>query len=540
MEKAGQVIIELERYDTEKNDCALSELLMKATSDVILLVTADGRIVGANQAASNTYGHAHEELLGMTIYQLREPSTRGAVRRQLQQAVEQGIAFETVHRRKDGSTFIAEVCSRAGIIGEKRIVVSIIRDITLRKKNESTLRRTNRALKTLAGITQAIVRNKEEQALLQDVCQILVAEGEYQLAWAGMVDDKERITPVAFSGETVGYSISPQITWEDMEYWQNLLDRALEKKAPVVFDRLRPGEGVGCMTECSVQAGCEPVVLLPVVVGGVSVALLVLYGMPNEMFDSEEITLLTRLADNVSYAVFALRTHAAAKTARDLNRLARLDLVGQMAASIGHEVRNPMTTVRGFLQMLSAKDTNVTNREYYRLMLDELGRANHIISEFLFLARNKRTRKIRTTLNVIIQALEPLMQAEAAKLGHKIVYEVQEIPNLLLDESEMRHLILNLIKNGLEAMAQPGTVRVRTFVKNNTVCMEIVDQGGKIPGTVLEKLGTPFFTTKDCGTGLGLAICYSIAFRHNAVLDIKPSAAGTTVRVVFPACDCTG
>lgn len=541
MEETGRVVIELERFDTEKNEyCALSELLMKAASDVILLVTPGGEIIGANQAACKTYGYTHEELLDMTIYQLREVTTRRAVRQQLQQAVELGISFETVHKRKDGSTFIAEVHSRAGTIGGKQILVSIVRDITLRKKTDTKLQRTNRALKTLAEITQVVVRNKEEHALLQDVCQTLVEEGEYQLAWAGLTDDGELITPVAFAGDFAGFSQSSQSTWEDMELWQSLIQRALKERAPIVFDRLRPGEDVVCVSEYSFRSDCELAVALPLVVGGAAVAILVLYGVPNEMFDDDEIALLSRLADNISHALFALRTHAAAKTARDLGRLARLDLVGQMAASIGHEVRNPMTTVKGFLQMMAARDTNKTNCEYYRLMLDELGRANHIISEFLFLARNKRTRKTKTSLNDIIQALELLVQAEAVKLGHTISYELHEIPKLILDESEMRQLIINLIKNALEAMDQPGTVRVRTFIKNNTVCMEVIDQGGQIPAHVLEKLGTPFFTTKDCGTGLGLAVCYSIAFRHNAVLDIKTAAAGTTVLVVFPAGDCTG
>jgi len=102
-----------------------------------------------------------------------------------------------------------------------------------------------------------------------------------------------------------------------------------------------------------------------------------------------------------------------------------------------------------------------------------------------------------------------------------------------LDEREIRQLILNLVRNGMEAMPENRLLNIGTFVKNNEVVLEICDQGSGIDPQVMDRLGTPFVTTKDEGTGLGLPVCYSIAARHNAAIDVKTSSHGTTFLVCF-------
>ena len=103
---------------------------------------------------------------------------------------------------------------------------------------------------------------------------------------------------------------------------------------------------------------------------------------------------------------------------------------------------------------------------------------------------------------------------------------------MLLDEKEIRQLILNLVRNGLEAMQPGGTLTLRTFKENGDIVFPSGSRKGIEP-KVLEKIGTPFFTTKDNGTGLGLALCYSIATRHNAKIEIDTNDRGTTFFVKF-------
>lgn len=218
---------------------------------------------------------------------------------------------------------------------------------------------------------------------------------------------------------------------------------------------------------------------------------------------------------------------------REMARLERLHLVGEMAASIGHEVRNPMTTVRGFLQLLENKEDCSKYKEYYNLMIIELDRANSIITEFLSLAKNKRVDLKLQNLNSVITALLPLIKADAMVTDKCVNIRLGEIKDLLLDEKEICQLILNLVRNGLEAMAPGKCLAINTYMEEERVVLAVQDQGRGIEPGILERLGTPFLTTKDHGTGLGLAVCYSIAARHNAAIHVDTGSAGTTFRVRF-------
>ncbi len=217
----------------------------------------------------------------------------------------------------------------------------------------------------------------------------------------------------------------------------------------------------------------------------------------------------------------------------EMARLDRLNLVGEMAAGIGHEVRNPMTTVKGFLQLFRAKKEFGNYTEQLDLMVEEIDRANSIITEFLSLAKNKAVDLNRRSLNKIVKSLFPLIQADALKDDKNITLELKDIPMLLLDEKEIRQVILNLVRNGLEAMPPGGNLSIRTFKEEGEVTLSVNDQGTGIKAEVLEKLGTPFFTTKENGTGLGLAVCYSIAARHNAAISIDTGPSGTAFNVRF-------
>jgi signal transduction histidine kinase len=217
----------------------------------------------------------------------------------------------------------------------------------------------------------------------------------------------------------------------------------------------------------------------------------------------------------------------------EITRLDRLKLVGEMAASIAHEIRNPMTTVRGFLQLLSGKRKCADFTEYFTLMIEELDRANAIITEFLSLAKNKAVCLESQNLNSVIHSLAPLIQAEATLSNKVLKLKLANIPNLLIDAKEIRQLILNLAYNGLEAMPSGTCLTIKTYQDKNEVILAVQDEGYEITPDLLEKLGTPFITTKDTGTGLGLAVCYSIAHRHNAVITIDTKKSGTTFFVKF-------
>ncbi len=130
-------------------------------------------------------------------------------------------------------------------------------------------------------------------------------------------------------------------------------------------------------------------------------------------------------------------------------------------------------------------------------------------------------------------ALEPLIQADAASNQVAVSVDLADVPDLNMDEKQIRQLVLNLVRNGIEAMSRHGELTIKTSRKKDRVVLSIKDQGNGIPSEALEKLGTPFLTTKERGTGLGLPVCYRIAESHNARIEIKTGKRGTTFIVSF-------
>lgn len=217
----------------------------------------------------------------------------------------------------------------------------------------------------------------------------------------------------------------------------------------------------------------------------------------------------------------------------ELARLDCLHLIGQMAASISHETRNPMTTVRGFLQILKTKSEYQKDVEYFNIMIDELDRADSIISEFLSLAPNIKLQLEPGNINHIIESLGALMQADALAHDKFIELQLGDIPDQLLDPKEIRQLLLNLVRNAIDAIEPQQTVSISTYTQDGNIVLEVKDQGCGMPEEIMNKLGTPFLTTKEHGTGLGLSVCFSIAERHNAQINIDSSSSGTTFFVRF-------
>lgn len=218
----------------------------------------------------------------------------------------------------------------------------------------------------------------------------------------------------------------------------------------------------------------------------------------------------------------------------ELKRLSNLELIGQMAAGISHEIRNPMTTVRGFLQLLTDNKDLQQFTKYFDLMIEELDRANCIISEFLSIGNTRSSDMRMQDLNSIICDISPLLEIDTFNQNKFIEFETRPIPEMLLNRDEIRQLLINLCRNGLEAMEPGQTLSIRTYMENQHIAvLEVQDQGEGMDDEVLKKIGTPFYTTKDNGTGLGLGVSYAIAARHNAKIEVQSSSQGTIFSVKF-------
>jgi len=217
----------------------------------------------------------------------------------------------------------------------------------------------------------------------------------------------------------------------------------------------------------------------------------------------------------------------------EMNNMERLSIVGKMAASITHEIRNPMATVRGFIQLLQERNNESESQKIYQVILDEIDRANEIISDFLALSRTRIIEKKESDLNKIVLEIEPILTAETNLNGQYIALDLEpNLPLLHLNENEIKQLLINLSRNAMEAMGKAGTLTIKTIKTEYGIELQIKDTGSGIDEVHLNKIYEPFFTTKERGTGLGLSVCMSIAEKHNGKLNVISEKGKGTVFIL--------
>jgi PAS domain S-box-containing protein len=218
-----------------------------------------------------------------------------------------------------------------------------------------------------------------------------------------------------------------------------------------------------------------------------------------------------------------------------LRRTEKLSVVGELSASVAHEIRNPLTSLKGFVQLLQMEDS--THNYYYQIMLDELNRINHIVGELLLLAKPQHIKFSRISIQKILNDVLSLLNVEAS------LYNVQIKKNfpdeyLLLEcePNQLKQLFINIIKNSIEATKSGDTITITVEpVETNQLSITIKDTGCGISKDRLERMGEPFYSSKEKGTGLGLTVSYKIVQSHQGTIQFDSEIdEGTTVQMLFP------
>lgn len=241
------------------------------------------------------------------------------------------------------------------------------------------------------------------------------------------------------------------------------------------------------------------------------------------------ITPVTDVSGEVSGCVLIFKDLSEVrKLEAQLKHTERLSYLGKMASWVAHEIRNPLTSIDGFAQLL----TTVKDREKMEVYIAEIrrgaARINHIISDILTFARAKKIEFLKIELR---QLLESIIREVRVKV-------ILDCPSQLLirgEEESIRRVFVNLINNGVEAMDENGILKIHCHSENSFVITEVIDNGEGISEKNLQNLFTPFFTTKQRGTGLGLAIVKKIVDEHNGKIEVKSQIGkGTTCVVYLP------
>lgn len=215
----------------------------------------------------------------------------------------------------------------------------------------------------------------------------------------------------------------------------------------------------------------------------------------------------------------------------------RLSVLGKMAVGIVHEVRNPLTAIQGFLELLpSARDPG----PMVHIIQDEVTRINLLLSELLVLGKPQEVTFIPRDLRIKLQDVLRLLGTEAAEKQIQIRTQFDpKVPAVPCEPNQLKQVFINIIKNAIEATDPGGTIEVAVDrPKADIVRVLVKDSGVGIPRDILDRVGEPFFTTKESGTGLGLMTAKTIIGNHRGTLDIVSEAGhGTTVCIELPVLD---
>ncbi|MFK2826910.1 ATP-binding protein [Bacillus sp. B190/17] len=212
----------------------------------------------------------------------------------------------------------------------------------------------------------------------------------------------------------------------------------------------------------------------------------------------------------------------------------KLAAVGQMAASVAHEIRNPLTTVRGFIQLVKE---DFKEGSHFHLVLDEIDRINFIISEFLVLSKPNVVHFHTKDVKQVLDETIALFQAQASMNNTQIATEFGNNELIInCNDNQLKQVFINLFKNSMEAMPFGGKLTIRVNQKGKqAVSIQIIDEGEGMREEQIQRLGTPFYTTKETGTGLGYMIIKRIIEQHDGMLDIHSKAnKGTAVEITLP------
>ncbi|MCR8645230.1 PAS domain S-box protein [Paenibacillus sp. N1-5-1-14] len=224
------------------------------------------------------------------------------------------------------------------------------------------------------------------------------------------------------------------------------------------------------------------------------------------------------------------------KTDELLRKSDKLSAVGQLAAGVAHEIRNPLTALKGFLKLLPA--TSPKEEGYMGIMEKELQRIEFIVNEFLLVAKPQTTYFAPRSLSRILETTVELLQLQALMNGIEVITEMEpDLPLVSCDENQLKQVFINIIKNALEAMPSGGTLRIQAGYAegNEQLFVRVQDNGCGIAPERLPQLGEPFYSTKEKGTGLGLMVSYKIIEAHNGNMTITSILqVGTNVEINLP------
>ena len=281
---------------------------------------------------------------------------------------------------------------------------------------------------------------------------------------------------------------------------------------------------------------------LPVGAGERARGLLLLARAGAAPLTSADRALAAGVADALAQLVESGRQAAELRQTRELlGRADRLSALGMLAAGVAHEIRNPLVSVRTFIQLLPERlDDEEFRTEFRELALGEIERICALINDLLAFSRPSPAERAPTDLNELVAQITRLLEAEARRRDVAVVFQGEaELPRVVADEAQVKQVLMNLLLNALQACGSHGRVEITTRSEKDRgerwCTVTVADSGAGIPPEHVEQIFDPFFTTKDAGSGLGLFIARRIVTEHGGHITTAPRPeGGTAFTIHFP------
>ena len=428
-----------------------------------------------------------------------------------------------------------------------------------RQSNQEILTRLNRRLRTLYECIGALFQAESEQELLQSICDILVAGGEYRLAWIGYCenDSEQTVRPVAQAGYGLDYLERATFSWGGEETDQSPAGTAVRTGKACWIDDIETDPSSSQWRTAALAHGYASCIAVPLIASGKPRGAVDLRGTLNlysaecNAFDQSTVEHFTGLATSMTHAVMALRGHltvdltygvaalraseqrrraqeALHQAQAELEHITRVTTLGELAASIAHEINQPLAAIvadaNACLHWLEADRPPLdTVREALAAIANDGNRAAEVIARIRALLSRSSIPHRPCDLAEVIRGMLPLVHPELRRQG--IVLEMSlaaDLPPVMGDRIQLQQVLLNLLMNAAEAMREVPPERRRLVVRSTTehrddgpwTVIAVEDTGVGFGGHGDARLFEAFYTTKPGGLGMGLSISRSIIDAH--------------------------
>ncbi|MFD2444930.1 PAS domain S-box protein [Bacillus sp. CGMCC 1.16607] len=457
------------------------DLFLNCTPDGMTIVDLENRFIRINHMYTKLFGYTEEDVIGRRFNEFPNPKT----------------VIDIIEQVKNGQSFINLISKRnhkngteldiavsyspfRNSSGEIIAIIAVYRDITASKTLERELNKTRELYKLITENTTDMIK------LISKDGKILYASPSYTNVKGINAE------------ELIGRDEIELFLPEEIESYKRITQKLFETGEPQIFQKK-------LITADNKIIYAE-------------------YNMTPIYNDQNEIESFVSVGRDITERV---RNDAA------LRNLDRLSIVGQLAAGVAHEIRNPLTSLKGFSKLMRNMKDNVKQKEYLSIITNELDRIDMIVNEFMSLAKPQAIQFERENLQSIIESTITILHPQALLHNVQIKFDFQDAIELLCSPHQLKQVFVNILKNAIESMPNGGNVSIYVQKLENTrVEINFTDEGVGIETELMQYLGTPFYTSKDRGIGLGLTVSNKIIQEHNGTMKIESVIGkGTTVRV---------